>query len=112
MNFVSGERLRIEIELESSEPIREPSVAVAVEDAYGRRIFTVASNFCAEARLPEIRGTGRYACTVPSLPLGAGRYLISASVSDKYRGLIDSLDCAAWFNVQWNNNYGNGEPYH
>ena len=111
VDFVTGQRLTIDIELESTQAIREPSVAVAVEDAYGRRIFTVASNFC-EERLPEIRGTGRYACTVPSLPLGSGRYLISASVSDRYLGLIDSLDCAAWFNVQWNNNYGNGEPYH
>ncbi len=50
-------------------------------------------------------------CQIPALKLGSGRYLISVSISNKYTGLLDSVDGAAWFEVTWRNNYGNGEPY-
>jgi hypothetical protein len=45
------------------------------------------------------------------LQLGPGRYLLSVSIGTKEHGLIDSIDGASWFEILWNNNYRNGEPY-
>jgi lipopolysaccharide transport system ATP-binding protein len=109
--FLPNDSLTIELTIEPKIPIREPRVAVAIEDNLGRRIMTLASYF-QNSRLADIETTSQVRCTLPNLCLGSGRYLISVSIGDKYQGLLDSLDSAAWFEVAWQNNYGNGEPYH
>jgi lipopolysaccharide transport system ATP-binding protein len=109
--FHPEDGLEAELLIEPSMPIRAPRIAVSIEDALGRRITTVASYFL-DQQLDDIETPCRVRCTLPQLRLGSGRYLISVSIGDRYAGLLDSLDCAAWFEVVWNNNYGNGEPYH
>lgn len=109
--FHPEDAFEVELVLEAAAPIRAPRVAVAVEDALGRRITTAASYFH-DQPLAEIEGRCRVRCRLERLGLGSGRYLVSVSIGDRYTGLLDSLDCAAWFEVVWNNNYGNGEPYH
>ena len=109
--FLPEDSLIIEMTIEPTGSIREPRVAVAIEDGYGRRLFTLASYF-EKGFLDNIETFSRVRCILPKINLGSGRYLISVSVSDKYRGMLDSVDNAAWLEVDWNNSFGNGEPYH
>lgn len=109
--FNPDDALEAEITIRPVTPIRSPRVALAIEDCYGRRILTVASHF-RDKPLADIVDECRVRCRIPRINLGSGRYLLSVSVSAKYIGLLDSLDCVAWFEVNWNNNYGNGELYH
>ena len=71
--------------------------------------MTFASYF-QESNIEELSGSGTVRCLMGPLGLGTGRYLLSVSVAD-HRGLIDSVDNVAWFEINWNNNFGNGEPY-
>jgi lipopolysaccharide transport system ATP-binding protein len=108
--FYPDERMLVEVTIETATPIREARVAVAIEDSFNRRITTLASYFT-DGSLGDIVGKQKVRCRSEPLRLGAGRYLLSVSVSDKYRGLLDSLDGAGWFEVGWHNNFGNGESY-
>jgi lipopolysaccharide transport system ATP-binding protein len=108
--FLPNTDLHINLVLRSDSVIVDPRVAIAIEDAYARRIFTVASYF-GDCNLPELCGSAEMRCCIPRLPLGPGRYLVSVSVADKHQHLLDSVDCAAWFQVGWQNSYGNGERY-
>jgi len=107
-SFFPDSPFHAQIHLEPHSPITEPRVALAIEDAFGRRITTVASYFNSEV-LGNIDGPCDISCIIPELRLGSGRYLVSVSISDNYSGLLDSLDCVAWFDVGWANNYENGE---
>jgi Wzt C-terminal domain len=109
--FVTNEEFVAEVTLSTAKPVSQPRVALAVEDAFGRRLFTVA-NYFTPTRFDEIRGTTRVRCRIPRLRLGAGKYLVSVSVSDPYHGLLDSLDAAGWFTVESHDPYSTGELYH
>lgn len=108
--FLPNTDLHITLHLRSDSAIRDPRVAIAIEDAYARRIFTVAS-YLGDCKLGELCGSAQVNCCIPRLPLGPGRYLVSVSVADKHQRLLDSVDCAAWFQVGWQNSYGNGERF-
>jgi homopolymeric O-antigen transport system ATP-binding protein len=110
-SFRSMDPLVVDITVNSTMPIRDPRIAVAVEDSLGRRLLTVAS-YLANVHFDVLSSAATYRCHIPELALGEGRYLISVSAATKHGGLIDSVDGAAWFDVRWNNNYGNGEPYY
>ena len=101
----SGDRLQ------SDETVARLTGLGTSEDHLGRRLSTVASYF-GNNSLPAISGTSHVRCEIPRLNLGTGRYLLSVSISTKYVGLLDSLDCLAWFEVESCNAYGNGEPFH
>jgi lipopolysaccharide transport system ATP-binding protein len=101
--------LEVEITIEPKGVIRSPRIAVAIEDSIGRRIMTFASYFGQE-NLPDILSPTRIRCSVPRLGLGTGRYLLSVSIGTR-AGSLDDLHNAAWFEIGWNNNYGNGERY-
>jgi lipopolysaccharide transport system ATP-binding protein len=106
--FYSEDEATIDIKLNLPSQLQSPRLAISIEDSLGRRIFTVASYFC-QNPLRDIEGNADIRCVIPKLPLAPGRYLLSVRISDKFRGLLDSLDCVAWLDVIWNNNYGNGE---
>jgi len=84
--------------------------AIAIEDYLGRRLMTFASYFQRSA-VGDVPSSGTVRCSMGSLSLGTGRYLLSVSVGTREQGLFDSIDNAAWFEVNWNNYYGNSEPY-
>jgi hypothetical protein len=105
------EHCSIEIDYEAPEKIAMPRWAIAIEDNLGRRLMTFASYF-AHNDVAPISGTGTVRCSIDSLGLGPGQYLLSVSIGDKQSGLIDSLDRVARFEVRWNNNFDNGEQYH
>ena len=108
--FYPDDSLQVELTLDPPNPIREPRVAISIEDSLGRRIMTLASYF-EKLQLPDMEGLFRIRCSLPKLSLGSGRYLISVSIGTKYSGLLDAVENAAWFEVGWRNNYCNGEPY-
>ena len=107
--FTPDDQLDVEVTIQLESVVRSPRMAVAIEDSMGRRITTYASYFGSVA-LPEMAGTAVVRCRVPRLGLAPGRYLLSVSIDARTVGL-DNLHNAAWFEVEWNNNYGNGEPY-
>jgi lipopolysaccharide transport system ATP-binding protein len=100
----------VDVGIKLPRPIREPRVALAIEDSHGRRIMTMASYFSKHG-LGPLDGEKTVRCTLDQLRLGSGRYLLSVSIGDKLQGLLDSVDGAGWFQVEWDNNYENGEPY-
>lgn len=105
------EHCSIEIDYEAHEMIAMPRWAIAIEDNLGRRLMTFTSYF-AHNDVKPVSGTGTVRCSIDSLGLGPGQYLLSVSIGDKQSGLIDSLDGFARFEVRWNNNFENGEQYH
>jgi homopolymeric O-antigen transport system ATP-binding protein len=109
-SFAHNEPVNIELTIDPPERVTNPRAAIAIEDCYGRRIMTAASYFEAN-ELAHIDKGCRVTCTIANLSLGSGRYLISVSIGDKYFGLLDSIDNAAWFDVEGSNPYANGEPY-
>ncbi|HEX8889090.1 MAG TPA: ABC transporter ATP-binding protein [Pyrinomonadaceae bacterium] len=110
MRFNPQGRMVAEILIQPQTPIKEPRIALAIEDSTGQRITTVATYF-QDSRIPDISAPSRIRCTLPPLRLGSGRYLLSVSIANKYQGMIDGLHNAAWFEIVWRNNFGNGEAY-
>ena len=108
--YTPDESVLVEIFIDPKRLIAEPRVAVAIENAYGYRITSMASHF-AKSNLTLIDRPTIIKCHIPKLSLGSGRYLMSVSIGDKYIGLLDVIDGAVSFDVEWNNNYGNGEVY-
>lgn len=104
------DEVTVKIEISPPHIIREPRLAIAVEDSNGRRIMTMASYF-ESPTLPSVASAFQVVCAVGKIGLGTGRYLLSVSISEKNVGLLDSVDSAVWFEVVWNNNFNNAEPY-
>jgi lipopolysaccharide transport system ATP-binding protein len=108
--FHPREALCVRLDLALPQRLREPRLAIAIEDAQGRRLMT-AANYFARSSVDELSGKTSVRCEIARLGLGAGRYLISASVGAKNQALLDSLDAVGWFEVEWDNDYETGEPY-
>src|SRR5262249_10684472 len=64
--FYPDDTLVAELTLDIPKPIREPRLALAVEDSFGRRIMTVASYFQG-AGLSGIDAACRIRCTLPRI---------------------------------------------
>jgi lipopolysaccharide transport system ATP-binding protein len=103
----SSAPLRVRVLVDPPKTIRDPVVAIAIEDSAGRRIATSSTQF-------DRTDTGTFStpfearCEIPLLRLGPGRYLLSISVAEFGVGLIDSIDGAGWFEVEWDNGYPTG----
>ena len=108
--FNARGKFQAELLIKAPSRVREPRIALAIEDYLGRRIMTVASYFAA-GPFTDLTGEHRIRCTIPELSLGEGRYLFSVSIAQKGTDHLDSVDGAGWFDVRWNNSYGNGEAY-
>jgi lipopolysaccharide transport system ATP-binding protein len=112
--FFPGDSLTAELAIVPPFPVREPRVAIAIEDSMGRRITTVATWFQG-SNLADFDRPCRVRCTIPRLDLGAGRYAISVGVGDRdfeQTGALDTLESVAWFEVVWNDHFRNGAPFH
>jgi lipopolysaccharide transport system ATP-binding protein len=100
----------VELAIEPPAFIKEPRIVVAIDDHLGRRISTLAT-YLQPNNIEYISEPCRVRCIIPKLALGSGRYLISLSLSSNQIA-FDHIDHAAWFDIEWDNNYGNGHPYH
>lgn len=110
MRFHPEDKMVAEILVKPDASIREPRIAISIEDSTGQRITTAATYF-QDSPLPDIIASSRIRCTLQPLRLGSGRYLLSVSIGNKYQGMIDGLHNAAWFEIAWRNSFGNGEAY-
>jgi lipopolysaccharide transport system ATP-binding protein len=108
---ISGSKITVRLHIHAQFPIRQPRLAIAIEDKVGLRLFTTASYFAKE-QIPDIATFALVSVTLPPLFLRPGEYLLSVSVADYYSGLIDSADGAIQFNVVWKDSLGNGENFH
>ena len=106
----SDEEVFVDITLAISSTIKQPKLALSVEDQGGRRLKTFASYFTPNG-FPSFSRDCVVRCNAGRLNLGPGQYFLSVSIAEKETGLLDSLDGAARFEVDWKNNYGNGEPH-
>jgi len=95
--------------VEPARPIRSARMAIAIEDAGGRRLLTVANYF--HTYTFDILRTTEVTCNIPNFCLAPGRYLFSVSIGTKHDGLLDSVDCAGWLEVTTSDVFGTGEPY-
>ena len=109
--FASSKPISVALEVVPLRRVINPRLAFAIEDQHGRRIGTTASYFD-HADLGTLDQPFTAVMTLPSIALGPGRYLLSVSISEAGEGLLDSVDAAAWFDVEWDNTYQTGEPYH
>jgi lipopolysaccharide transport system ATP-binding protein len=110
MRFHPDDVMVAEIYIKPLAAIREPRIALSIEDSTGRRITTAATYF-QDGRFPDIDAPARIRCRLPPLRLGSGKYLLSVSIDNKYEGMIDGLHNAASFEIVWQNSFGNGEAY-
>jgi lipopolysaccharide transport system ATP-binding protein len=110
MLFNPGDAMVAEICIKPEAAIREPRIALSIEDSMGRRITTAATYF-QSGRFPDIDAPARIRCRLPPLRLGSGKYLLSVSIGNKYEGMIDGLHNAACLEIVWQNSFGNGELY-
>ena len=110
--FFPDEAIAIEIVANPPSIVKAPMFAIAIEDSQGRRLMTFASYFNhANSKFSSVATNAVARCEIGQLSLAPGRYLLSVSLSTKHDGLLDSIDGLAWFEVVWNNNYADGEPY-
>jgi lipopolysaccharide transport system ATP-binding protein len=109
-HFASLDAMTVEITIDPPGKIENPRVALAIEDAYGRRLTTVASYFTG-IPLGPLEEKTCVQCTIPRLNLGSGKYLLSVSIAGKQTGLLDSLPCVAVIDIISQDVYGNGEQY-
>jgi len=107
--FYADEPLIAELTLEPVVPIRRANVGISILDSTGRTITTLASSFQGRP-VGDIETPCKLRCTLPQLRLGSGRYLLSVGLWTNYEEL-DVIHNAVWFEVDWRNNFGNGEPY-
>lgn len=108
--FFSQSLIEIDLSITTSAVILDPIIAIAIEDSGGRRIMTLATNF-GGGQVAPLKDMSVYRCTIDNIPLGPGRYLLSASVSTKKEGILDTVDNAVWFDLEWRDMFGSGEPY-
>ena len=90
--------------------IRNARIAIAFEDSIGRRITTLSTFFSNQGSM-DLLPNSKVVCEISQLLLGPGSYFLSVSVGTKEQGLIDSIDQAGWFEVNWRNVFGVSESH-
>jgi lipopolysaccharide transport system ATP-binding protein len=108
--FATGQPLRICIDVVPPREIDNPRLAIAIEDQGGRRLCASANYFYSR-RAGSHRRPFRATIDVNGLPLAPGRYFISASIAESHGELLDSVDHAGWFEIEWSRGYESGEAY-
>jgi lipopolysaccharide transport system ATP-binding protein len=102
-----GDELVIEIDLDAPTSIKEPTLGIGVDNAMGARIFSVLTHFSG-CNWPKLDRATTVRCSVPSVSLVPGRYLMSLSVGNTYNTLMDAITHAASFSVEEDDYFGSG----
>jgi lipopolysaccharide transport system ATP-binding protein len=71
--FKTGDDIVIDLELETQETIREPTVTVTIGNALGQSVV-VSRSPCNHRALPDLRGSKRVVCTLSQLGIAPGEY--------------------------------------
>lgn len=102
-----GDDLILEFDLDSPFAINEPTLGVGVDNAMGARMFSVMTHYSG-CEWPKLESATTVRCTVPSVSLVPGRYLMSLSVGNTYNTLMDAITHAASFSIEENDYFGTG----
>jgi hypothetical protein len=110
--FLSGEAIALELSAEADESMGDLHFGVAVEDALGCRLFTVATYLT--DTIPATSGRHRCVrCQLNELPLAPGRYYVSLNAGPLRDDVsTDLVDQAASFEVTATDYYGGGKLPH
>jgi lipopolysaccharide transport system ATP-binding protein len=106
--FGPGDDLVMDFYLEPPFTINGPTLGVGIDNAMGLRVFSVIS-FFSRHNWDCLDRPMRVECIVPGINLVTGRYTMNVSVGDAYDPLMDSIDRAAFFDVEANDYFGTGK---
>jgi lipopolysaccharide transport system ATP-binding protein len=101
--------MRIEIEIQTPEPIRIPKLSIGVTSSRGERVCAVAS-YLSQDPLPSLHGTQRISCSLQLPALVPGRYTLDVGISDGDLAFLDAVYTAAAFDVAEDNYLGTTHP--
>lgn len=110
-SFAAEQPVQLRISVETKEKWNTPVVSAAVCNAYGERIFAVAS-FLGTTELPSLEGSNKVLCKFVMPPLVPGTYSLDLSVNQvRYGPLIDEVLGATVFEVRETNFLGTSHTY-
>jgi len=107
--ILAGDSLTIEFDVDPSERLESPTRGVGVEDAYGTRLFTVATQF-SSCEIPACDKRCTISCHIESVPLIPGQYFLSFSAGCLKKRTIDFIDHAATLDVESSDFLGVSKP--
>jgi lipopolysaccharide transport system ATP-binding protein len=105
--YLSGDNMTLEFDLDPPFPVLDPILFVGVDDAIGRRIFTIGSQY-SQSKLPALDRPTTVVCTILDLCLLPGRYSMSLCVGTAYDWSLDLLPNVASFDVHESDYFGTG----
>ena len=114
----TGEECTIRLQFTARAPTPIGLVSIAIEGAFGEPLF-VCSNFVTGDDFDTAEQDGTFVCTIPYLPLLAGRYSITAAVhapgTIMEAAIMDRVRNAVYFDVFERDVFGTGrlpDPSH
>jgi lipopolysaccharide transport system ATP-binding protein len=105
--YLTGDAVTLEFDLDPPFPVPDPTLFVGIDDAMGRRIFSIGNQY-SQSRLPTLDRPITIVCTIPDLCLLPGRYSMSLCVGTTYEWLLDALPSVASFDVHESDYFGTG----
>ena len=105
--FFSGDPMTIELTYDPIRPLVDPQFGIGFDDWMGTRIFSLAT-YLSDSQLPPLPERSRVTCSIDSLNLAPGHYVLSLSAGTNGETLVDNLVHAISFNVEAGDFYGNG----
>ncbi len=96
--YLSGDEMTLEFDLNPPFPVHDPIISVGIDDAIGRRIFSISNQY-SQSTLPALDRPTTVVCTIPDLCLLPGRYSISLCVGTTYDWGLDAMPNVASFDV-------------
>lgn len=104
----AGGKLTIRIRYDSPQPIQRPVFGIFFRGLTGERLFHLQT-LAMHGPIEEVPARGVATCTVPSLPLAPGRYLLSFNCTHVYHpSNLDSLEDALTLDVEAGDFFGTG----
>jgi lipopolysaccharide transport system ATP-binding protein len=108
--FRSDQTITVTLGLECRQPVRDPRLAIAVNNGRGERIFAVAT-YLGNGTYGPIAGKTSATAMLRLPPLLPGQYSIDISLSDGPSQFIDEISSAAAFDVVDENYLGTSHSY-
>lgn len=110
--FLCGDAMTIELEVDPTVVIPNFDIEIQFEDSLGTNLFAVGPFFSESGPL-EVTNHRRLLCHLDHLPLAPGQYCISIDASPHCgESSVDHIDQMAWFKIIENDYFGTGRlPY-
>ncbi len=108
-SITMGKGAEFSITVESNMEITDAYVGLSIWNQYETIILHTNTNVTEEQLYCIHRGTNKYKCTFPFLPLQYGGYYLNLALYHKNGEYIDQIEKALVFNVIEDNCYGTGK---